>query len=95
MPLYNLTFSSDCTTLDVGCYLKIWTGTAWENADAQANVVGGKFSDGVNCYTVVNGVITAKVSCFPYETCLNYVYVTPGESCTDLISAYDSDICNV
>lgn len=63
MPTYHQTFSSDCSTLEVGCYLKIWNGSTWVNADSYTNVVSGKFSDGSYCYTVSNGVITAKDTC--------------------------------
>jgi hypothetical protein len=63
MPLNNFEFSSDCAILDVGCYLKVWTGSQWLNADAFTDVVSGKFSDGTYCYTVSNGVITSKDLC--------------------------------
>lgn len=63
MPLYHTEFSSDCSILEVGCFLKIWNGSSWVNADSYSGVVSGKFSDGTNCYTVSSGVITAKDQC--------------------------------
>jgi hypothetical protein len=38
-------------------------GGVWTNGDDDVNVVGGKFSDGTWCYTVVDGIITTKASC--------------------------------
>ena len=67
MSLASSFFSSDCSILEVGCYLKIWNGSSWVNADDYTtgfwSVVDGKLSDGTYCYTVVNGVITSKVAC--------------------------------
>ena len=66
MPIAASFFSSDCSILDVGCYLKIWNGSSWINADDYSgfySVVDGKLSDGTYCYTVVDGVITSKVLC--------------------------------
>jgi hypothetical protein len=54
---------SDCVTLEVGCYLKYWTGTSWIDAEDVSGVVDGRFSDGQYCYTVSNGIITAKSLC--------------------------------
>lgn len=61
---------SNCTVLDVGCYLQYWAGSSWGNADDYSGVVGGKFAgydDGVGpiiyCFTVTDGVITAKSIC--------------------------------
>lgn len=54
---------SDCVTLEIGCYLKYWTGSEWIDADDVSGVVDGKFSDGQFCYTVSNGIITAKSLC--------------------------------
>lgn len=94
MPIYNLEFSSDCTTLNVGCYLQVWNGSVWVNADAVTSVVNGKFSDGVYCYIVAEGVIVGKNSCFPYQHCLDYPYITI-ESCLNLTTSYDAGVCNV
>lgn len=55
-------FSSDCSILDTGCYLRIWDGV-WTDAEDYSGVVSGKFSDGVYCYTVANGIITTKSQC--------------------------------
>jgi hypothetical protein len=63
MPLGSSFFSSDCSILEVGCYLKIWNGSSWVNADDYTNVVDGKLSDGTYCYTVVDGIITSKALC--------------------------------
>lgn len=56
-------WASECATLEVGCHLKYWNGSNWVDADDEADVVSGKFSDGTYCYTVTNGVITAKDTC--------------------------------
>lgn len=65
---------SDCTTLDIGCYLRWWNGQEWVDADDGQGAclagINGKFSDGVYCYTVVNGVITDKYTCV-YEIYFN------------------------
>ena len=64
MPLYHKKFSSDCVYLDIGCYVKYFDNTAWQNADTHPNVVSGKFSDGSYCYTIENGIVTQKYSTF-------------------------------
>lgn len=67
MSLASSFFSSDCSILEVGCYLRIWNGSSWVNADDYTtglwSVVDGKLSDGTYCYTVVDGIITSKVAC--------------------------------
>lgn len=72
MPLNHSNFSSNCSTLAVGCKLRKFDGSPWTDADAVSGVVGGKFSDGTFCYTVSNGLITLKE---PHVASLSVSYI--------------------
>lgn len=60
MSIAHSFFSSNCATLDVGCYVRYWNGTAWIIPSSLAGVADTIFSDGTYCYTIVSGVITEK-----------------------------------
>jgi len=60
MSIAHSFFSSNCATLDVGCYVRYWNGTAWIFPSSLAGVADTIFSDGTYCYTIVSGVITEK-----------------------------------
>ena len=56
-------FCSNDAVLDVGSELKYWNGSNWINAEDTPCFNSGKFSDGIYCYTVEEGIITSKDTC--------------------------------
>jgi hypothetical protein len=52
----NILYYSSCSTLIVGCFL-------YTDSTALTLVADGFYSNGTNCYTVVNGQITAISAC--------------------------------